>query len=788
LTVSPQVGAQAGVLLEEGEDVPNPDVLALVDMEVDVRIDHLNAEVSVTQVFENRTDHALRGRYELALGRGAAVSGFALWEGEHRRQAVVVERERGRQIFEELTRRDVDPGLLETADTGPRRNVYAMRVDPIGPRERVRVEVAYSQDVDLAADEARFVFPMAGREGLGQQVGRLRVAVRVEGAWGLEGVTVGPDEGFRLEGEDTHGVGAFRATLDRRDVALAEDLQVTFRLARSGGSLRPAVLAHRAPFGAAGRVDRSAFGGGQRYTDDRGYFVLAAPVQLTQRAPAVAEPQDVVIALDTSLSMRGPKLERAVGAVEGLLAKLRPSDRFALLTFGNAVRRLDGGLAEATPARREEARRFFREGWLSGGTDLRRAVPAALSLLAGSGASRRTVVLVTDGQPSLGTLEARDIARAVEAANEALGESRARLFVLGVGDDANHTLLEGMARSSEGRYAHVGDVGTLDPVLRGLVHQLGAEAVEDLRLTVEGAEGVSEVYPGDAVRVFDGSAHVVYGRYATPAPAARFLLRGRAGGRAIDHSLTAELPRAEPARRWIARGWARRRIESLLASIEMEGEREEWVREIVALAREHLLVTPYTSLIAAARSQLRPREITPGDPVLRVRTDPTDRAVSAIFPFGLVKPLRRLEPGLFETRFLAPAHLADGRHEVDLVITGRDQRTRVVRDHFVIDSEAPRPEIEPVEGPVRAGARIALTARSDRDTRRLHAWVRASGDERPPRAAPTDLRWSDAAMACVGTLALESGLVTGRYEIVVVAEDHAHNVGTTVIPLEVLGR
>ena len=44
-----------------------------------------------------------------------------------------------------------------------------------------------------------------------------------------------------------------------------------------------------------------------------------------------------------------------------------------------------------------------------------------------------------------------------------------------------------------------------------------------------------------------------------------------------------------------------------------------------------------TSLIAAARSLLRPREIMPGDPVLRVRVDPSDRAVTALFPFGLVK-------------------------------------------------------------------------------------------------------------------------------------------------------
>ncbi len=790
LSFSEPLWAQAGVLLVEGDDSPDSSTLALIEMDIEVRIDHLYAEVTVVQVFENRTNRSLRGRYELALGRGAAVSAFALWDGEHRREAVVVERQRGRRIFEDLTRRNVDPGLLETSDEGPRRNVYAMRVDPIGARERVRVEVSYSQDLGMAADEARFVFPLEGRDFHAQVVEHLHVRVRVEGAWGLEGVTLRPEEGFRVEGPGVSGPGAFGAVLDQRDFVADEDLQVTFRLDRPGGGpLRPVVLTHREALGPAGRIDRSAFGGGRRYMDDRGYFVVRAPVQLDHEAnSSAAAPRDVVIALDTSLSMRGPKLERAVGAVEGLLAKLRPTDRFALMTFNNGIRLLDGGLAPASMARRTAATRFFREGYLSGGTDLRRAVPAALELLEGSSAARRTVVLITDGQPSLGNVEVTDIARRVERANDTLGESRGRLFVLGVGDDANHTLLERMANSSEGLYAHVGDGADVAPVLRGFIHQLGAPAIEDLRLTVDGVEGIGDLYPAGTARVFDGSAHVLWGRYATPAKGARFLLRGRAGGRALDHALTVELPRTAPGRRWIARGWASQRISALLARIDADGERDEWVREIIALAREHLLVTPYTSLIAAARSQLRPREITPGDPVLRVRTDSTDRGVTAIFPFGLVKSLRQLEPGLFETRFLAPIHLTDGRHDVDLVITGRDGRSRLVRDHFIIDSVAPRPRIVPLDGPVRAGDRVSLRVYADRDTRRLHAWLRPRGALGSARGAPTELRWSAEALACVGELALDPELVTGDYELVVIAEDHAHNVGHAAIPLEVLGR
>ena len=785
LALAPAVSrGQAGVLLVEGEERPDSSVLALAEMEVSIRIDHLHAEVEVIQVFENRTARSLRGRYELALGQGAAVSSFAVWEGEHRREATVVERARGRRIFEDLTRQDLDPGLLETSDQGPRRDVYTVQVDPIGAYGRVRLEVGYSQDLSLAADEGRFVFPLAARGGHVQRAGRLRIEVVGQGAWPLEVVEVLPAEGFAIEGPDEHSGTGFRASFDRSDVTPSSDLQVIFRLARtSDRDLRPVVLTYR---DAAARIDRSAFGGGRRYTDDRGYFVLRAPVQLGPREAELEGEDDLVIALDTSLSMRGSKLERAVAAVEALLDRLGPEDRFTLVTFNDQVRQQEGGLASATDERLAAARRFFRESYLSAGTDLRGALPAALRALQGSEAARRTVVLITDGQPSLGSLEVSDILRAAAVANDGLGASRARVFALGVGDDANHGLLDQLAQASDGLYIHAGEGADVAPVLRAFLHQLGAAAVDDMQLDLEGLEGIDDLYPPGPRRVYDGAAHVVWGRYAAPSKRTRFRLHGRAAGGPIESTFTGPLPRRATDRRWIARGWARQRVEHLLRLIDADGERSEWVDEVVALAREHLLVTPYTSLIAAARSLLRPREIQPGDPVLRVRTDPADRAVTALFPFGLVKPLRQLEPGLFETRFLAPTHLADGRHEVDLVVTGPEGR-RVVRDHFIIDSSPPRPHILPLDGPIRAGSRVPLRVRSDRDTRRLHAFLRPIGGDGPV-GPPAPLRWSDRELACVGELTVVPEVVTGAYEVVVIAEDHAHNVGSSAMTIEVLGR
>ena len=66
-------------------------------------------------------------------------------------------------------------------------------------------------------------------------------------------------------------------------------------------------------------------------------------------------------------------------------------------------------------------------------------------------------------------------------------------------------------------------------------------------------------------------------------------------------------------------------------------------REIIRLSKKYKFVTPYTSFLAVPRALLRPRVIRPGDPVLRIKTDPSIASVIALFPFGLVKPLRYLK-------------------------------------------------------------------------------------------------------------------------------------------------
>jgi len=762
--------ADAGVLItwNLGRE-PDPKVLRLLSMDVKVRIEDLHAEVSLTQVFENLTDSPVEGRYVLPLGPAASVVGFAIWEGSERRRGVIVEKRRGRRLFEELARRSVDPGLLEQVDDEEHKGAFAVRVAPIPAQGTVRVELTYVEDLSLASLSALFTLPLAPRRYATQKVGRLSVAVEMAPAFPLAHVRFGPKEWFSTTPQrDARGV--LRGSFAGRDVDLREDLLVEMGFDVRG--LGHAVLAYR-PL---------PQGGGAR--DGRGYFMarLILGQKSVSSSKATLPGRDVILLLDTSLSMQWEKLERAYGAVEYFLGHLRPEDRFTLILFNDEVRLAFGEARHATREHVAQALDFLKKSYLMGGTDLVAALQAGLEVARkGAKERERLLIAVTDGNPTIGEIRHREIGAWFSRMNRRNdGRELARLFILGVGDDANATLLRTLAERAGGTFLSVREGEEMSFKLRVFFERLLSGFLRDVTLVVGGLAGISDILPVRIPLLFEGSDAVFVGRYATPASGVRFSVRSLEGERRREDVFSVELPEQDEAHPFVARVWAKARIDDLLDKIATSGEREEWVNEIVALSKEHAIVTPYTSFLAAARAVLRPRDIQPGDPVLRVKVLPHITRVTALFPFGLMKELEPgVEEGVFETRFVPPASMKEGKYKVTLILTDRDGHTRAEEKTFVLDTTPPAMRLLPRKQTTQAGERLEVLVRADADTRRITLRV---ADGPPSEAVWDPLRKVNVAVVEVPTLP------TGTYELRAVAEDFAHNVSSDSVRLTVVGR
>jgi Ca-activated chloride channel family protein len=171
--------------------------------------------------------------------------------------------------------------------------------------------------------------------------------------------------------------------------------------------------------------------------------------------------------------------------------------------------------------------------------------------------------------------------------------------------------------------------------------------------------------------------------------------------------------------------------------------------------------------------------IRPGDPVLRVRTDESIKSVVALFPFGLVQPLRYLSSeDIWQTRFLAPTDMQDGTYTVRLILRDRIGHTYREAKTFVIASKPPVVQIKLDRKRYQRGQTIAMKVGASQSTRALVA--RLEG------AAPVELRWDPRAATNTGELQIPGQTIPGTYKLTVTAEDIAHNIGTQEVQIEVL--
>ena len=128
-------------LIRIGSDARGLQPVRLQSAKVHVDVAGRLARTTLTLTLHNPNDRVLEGTLEFPLAPGQQVSGFALDIGDAMREAVPVPKETGRQVFESIERRGVDPGLLEQTAG----NNFRLRVYPIPARGTRQVRLAIDE-------------------------------------------------------------------------------------------------------------------------------------------------------------------------------------------------------------------------------------------------------------------------------------------------------------------------------------------------------------------------------------------------------------------------------------------------------------------------------------------------------------------------------------------------------------------------------------------------------------------------------------------------------------------
>lgn len=772
-----------GVLIPRNKTQPDPAILSLEEMEVSIQIDNGDARVFVRQIFANHTPAIEEGDYVFALPGRATVSDFAVWDGPVRIPAVILERKRAGEIYNDLKQQAIDPGLLQMGERGAeeakRSAIFSARVVPIPAYGTKRLEFEYHETIPVENLKSYFALPLRPDAYQAQRARHFRISFELKSAHAIRNFQL-PAKTFPLK-LDANSAHAVRGSFTGENVNLGEDFIATFDLDTAGNDTL-ALLTHRNPdSGPPAPTESSPVRG----KNEPGFFAAdallgagssSASSQANARENATAA-KTVVILLDTSLSMQWEKLERSYQALEALLRSLKPVDRFNVILFNSQVQPFQPAPAAVDPASVERALDFVRASRLRGGTSLQKALEAALQQ-SGQASSNSYLILLSDGQSTEGLIRNGKLAAWYESEWNRLPQpNRPRTYIFAVGDDANLPLFKLLAHH-DGIVEHVLSTEPLEFKLNSFLSKIGRSPVGELGLEVSPESAVDSVYPLQDT-AFAGSRTAWIGRYEKPAEDVSFTVHGVRDGRALSIAAKANLAQESSDHPQLPRLWARARVDALLAKIERDGEDPASIAEIIRLSRQYKFVTPYTSFLAVPRALLRPRVIRPGDPVIRVKTDSSIISVVALFPFGLVKRLKYLAgEELWQTRFFAPTDLADGTYPVRFVMRDRNGRTYNECKTFVIASKSPVVQIKLGKKRYRRGEVMQLKAAASENTRTLVA--RLEG------ALPVDLRWDANAGASTGELAIPSDMIPGRYQLTVTAEDIAHNMGSQGVEIEIV--
>lgn len=531
---------------------------------VTVTIENQVATTHVDQVFVNEADLEVEGTYIFPLPDGATISEFAMWVDGQRLEGQVLERDQARRIYEEIVRQRRDPALLEYVG----RNAFQASIYPIPPKGERRIEIEYSQVLQVDNGLVEYVYPLNTEKFSPRPLEEVTVNVTVHSNEPLKAL-YSPSHNVDVERRGDHN-----ATVGYEEYRVRPDRDFVLYYTISAEEVGVNLLSYKPD----GRSD--------------GFFLLLAAPKVESEAQQVVA-RDVILVLDVSGSMRGEKIEQARAALLFVLDNLNEEDRFNILAFSTATRPYARSLVPANE--RGEARDFVAHLEANGSTDINRALLEALAM---ADEQRPTILIfLTDGLPTTGEV---DIDRIIDNVGDAAPKN-VRIFPFGVGYDVNTTLLDTIAQNHRGASGYIRPEETIDEKISAFYAKVSTPLLSDLAIDF-GRVVVDDVYPYPLPDLFAGMQLVVVGRYRNGGETA-ITLRGEVNGRPRSFRYDAVRFQQSGGEEFIARLWATRKIGYLLQQIRLHGEEKELVEEIVDLSIRYGIITPYTSFLVEETDQ-----------------------------------------------------------------------------------------------------------------------------------------------------------------------------------------
>lgn len=421
----------AGTLQALGKDGKPVGACPLEHTAVKAEISGFLSSVTVTQKFRNPFADKIEAVYVFPLPEHAAVYDMEMKVGKRVIRGLIKPRDEARRIYEAAREAGHVASLLDQE----RPNIFTQAVANIEPGANVEITIRYSEVLSYQDGFFSFVFPMVVGPRYVPAQG-VPDASRVTPPVTPEGTRAGHDISLSVQLDAGMRLLDLRSELHEVDVQRSDTGAVVELADRRTIPNRDFILKYSVAGADVGDAFLANGEGG------KGHFVLILQPPLRPKADQIS-PKEIVFVVDTSGSMSGAPLEKCKETMELCLQGVNPKDTFNVITFSGDTHLLFDAPVPATPENVAKARAFLSGARGGGGTEMMKAVEAAL---AGSKPGHvRIVTFMTDGY----------VGNDMEILAVIQKHSGARVFPFGIGQSVNRFLLDGMAAAGRGEVEYV---------------------------------------------------------------------------------------------------------------------------------------------------------------------------------------------------------------------------------------------------------------------------------------------------------------------------------------------
>ena len=530
------------------------------------------ARVHVSQSFVNTGSQPLEVQFLFPLPEDGAIDSLMLLVDGQECLGKLVPAKEARSKYEAIVRSNKDPALLEWMGRG----LFQTSVFPVPPGAERKVVLHYNQLLRKDHGLTDFVFPLSTARYTSHAIDKTEIQIMLESVSDIKNI-YSPTHAVDIKRSDAqHAVITLSSTND----VPTSDFRLLFDVDQ--GQIGASVISYKPK------------------DDEEGYFLLLASPRVQTHA-ADRLPKAVLFVIDRSGSMAGKKIEQAKSAVTFVINNLHDGDLFNIVAYDNNVESFLPALVKYDEQTRKAALGYVAGLSSRGGTDIHQSLTSALHQFTDN-TRPNYVLFLTDGLPTTGVTDETQIAAGSTAANT----FRARILTFGVGYDVNSRLLDRIARDGSGRSEYVPPGEDIETHVSAVYGNISAPVLTDVAVKFEldginfaGEPAVNRIYPKANFDLFEGQQLVVVGRYKKPG-AAKVVIQGRVASREQQFDFPANLIEKSHDERdaFVEKLWVMRRIGEIIDQLDLSGNNDELVTELVKLSTRYGILTPYTSFLA----------------------------------------------------------------------------------------------------------------------------------------------------------------------------------------------